>query len=122
MNAAVLIISALALGGYYCRLDALLWQRHGRLAILMHMAGAIASAWAVIQALTGAAGRDELALALLAAGWIAASYREWSAGVPAWAHSVTERWRSHAGRDATAPARIHAEAPASPSPRAPGEL
>ena len=122
MSIAVFALSSAALGGCVCRLDALHWREHRPVAIIMHIALALGCAWCLTKSVAGTAGLDELALALLAAGWIAASYGEWSAGVPAWAHSFSGRWRSPAARDATAPVRIPAEAPASQSQRAPGEL
>ena len=77
MNAVLLILSAIALAAYACRVDRLTWGRDpGQM--LVHVLGGGAAAWAFAEAMRGNAGVMAALPLLASSAWLAASYRRFS--------------------------------------------
>lgn len=83
LNMVLFLVCFFTFGGYVCRLDALHVREHRLAVILLHVALAIVTAWAGIQAWRSEAGPGELAGAAGALLWLINSWATWRNGPPA---------------------------------------
>lgn len=75
LDILLLLAAFLTFGAYVCRLDALHWREHRPAVVGLHVALAIAVAWAGIQGWRGQATPGDWSAVAAAILWLATSWR-----------------------------------------------
>ena len=82
LDILLLLAAFLTFGAYVCRLDSLHWRLHRPAIVGLHVALAIAVAWAGMQGWRGEATPGDWAALASAILWLVASWHRDSHGVP----------------------------------------